>query len=60
MCRPVTCRLCSKTTWAGCGAHVDQVMRDVPEAKQCTCRSDMNSGRNDSRSTSLMGRLFGR
>lgn len=59
MCRPVNCRNCSKTTWAGCGAHVDQVMRDVPESKQCTCRSDGNAGRGE-RSTSLMGRLLGR
>ncbi len=30
MCRPATCKTCGKTTWAGCGQHVDQVMRDVP------------------------------
>lgn len=37
MCYPVECPTCRKTTWAGCGEHVDQVMREVPPAQQCTC-----------------------
>jgi len=35
MCRAATCRTCGKTTWAGCGQHVDQVMRGVPRADRC-------------------------
>ena len=35
MCRAVNCRTCGKTTWAGCGQHVDQVMRGVPAAQRC-------------------------
>jgi len=35
MCRAVTCKKCGKTTWAGCGQHVDQVMRGVPSASRC-------------------------
>ena len=35
MCRPVNCRTCGKTTWAGCGQHVDQVMRTVPSNQRC-------------------------
>ena len=35
MCRAVTCRKCGKTTWAGCGQHVDSVMRAVPAADRC-------------------------
>jgi hypothetical protein len=35
MCRAVRCRKCGKTTWAGCGQHVDQVMRTVPLAERC-------------------------
>ena len=35
MCRPVTCKKCAKTTWAGCGMHVDDVMRDVPVDQRC-------------------------
>ncbi len=30
MCRAISCRVCGKTTWAGCGQHVDQVMAGVP------------------------------
>ncbi|OYD67205.1 hypothetical protein BDB13_0712 [Rhodococcus sp. OK302] len=37
MCSPVTCSTCSKTTWSGCGQHVDDVMRSVPTAQRCTC-----------------------
>ena len=37
MCRPVSCSKCGKTTWAGCGAHVDAVMSKVPPEKRCTC-----------------------
>lgn len=37
MCYPVTCPRCQKTTWAGCGEHVDEVMRSVPPGQQCTC-----------------------
>jgi hypothetical protein len=37
MCRQVSCRKCGKATWAGCGAHVDQVMRGVPQAQRCSC-----------------------
>lgn len=35
MCRPTTCKKCGLTTWAGCGMHVDDVMRGVPEDQRC-------------------------
>ena len=35
MCYPTTCRQCGKTTWAGCGQHVDDVQRTVPAAQWC-------------------------
>jgi hypothetical protein len=35
MCSAVVCRKCGKTTWAGCGQHVDQVMRGVPASQRC-------------------------
>lgn len=37
MCHQVGCKRCGKTTWAGCGQHVDSVMRDVPAAQRCVC-----------------------
>jgi hypothetical protein len=39
MCYPAECPRCHKTTWAGCGEHVDQVMRNVPTTQQCTCNT---------------------
>lgn len=35
MCRPVKCRTCHKTTWAGCGQHVDMVKASVPPSEWC-------------------------
>lgn len=35
MCRPTNCRTCGKTTWAGCGQHVDQVKARVAPANWC-------------------------
>lgn len=35
MCRATTCSTCGKTTWAGCGQHVDQVMQDVRPTDRC-------------------------
>lgn len=35
MCRAVTCQTCGKTTWAGCGQHVESVRRSVPAARWC-------------------------
>lgn len=40
MCYAVTCSKCGKTTWAGCGQHVDQVMRGIPKSQRCQCRTD--------------------
>jgi len=35
MCRRVTCPQCGKPTFAGCGAHVEQVLGDVPKPERC-------------------------
>jgi hypothetical protein len=35
MCRRVECPICGRPSWAGCGAHVEQVLRDVPAAERC-------------------------
>jgi len=37
MCRPATCRSCGKATYAGCGQHVEQVLRGVPQNQRCSC-----------------------
>ena len=38
MCVQVKCQQCGKTGWAGCGAHVAQVMASVPPEQRCKCR----------------------
>ncbi len=57
MCRAVKCRKCGKTTWAGCGMHVDQVMSGVAKADRCTC--DQNSAPASS-GGGFLGKLLGR
>lgn len=57
MCRPVRCSTCGKTTWAGCGQHVDQVKAEVPAGQWCTCeRTDAEP----SSVKSMLNSLFGR
>jgi hypothetical protein len=56
MCRPVNCRKCSKTTWAGCGQHVDQVMAGVPTSQRCSCSTTADASANNG----FWGRLLGR
>lgn len=53
MCRAVTCKTCHKTTWAGCGQHVEQVMRGVSPAQRCP-------GHEPTRSGGFLSRLFSR
>jgi hypothetical protein len=40
MCRPVTCKTCRKTTWAGCGQHIAQVKASVPAGQWCPGHHD--------------------
>lgn len=37
MCQRVTCRVCGKATYAGCGQHVEQVLGGVPASQRCQC-----------------------
>jgi len=31
------CNQCGKPSWAGCGAHVENVLGDVPKNERCRC-----------------------
>lgn len=53
MCRAIICRSCGKTTWAGCGQHVDQVLAGVEPADRCP-------GHPQHQRRGLLGRLLGR
>ena len=54
MCYPVECPKCHKTTWGGCGMHVDQVLAGVPRNQRCQGHEQ------EARSGGLLARLFGR
>ncbi|ALC05015.1 hypothetical protein CDES_02800 [Corynebacterium deserti GIMN1.010] len=54
MCRAVTCKKCGKQTWAGCGQHVDQVMKNIPKAQQC------QGHKNEKAETGILAKIFGR
>lgn len=54
MCSPTRCRNCDKTTWTGCGNHVDQVMRNVPKHDRCECSPQ------ERETGGLFSRLLGR
>jgi hypothetical protein len=40
MCRRVECSKCGRPSYAGCGAHVEQVLAGVPTAERCHCREN--------------------
>ena len=54
MCRRVTCRNCGLPTYAGCGQHVEQVLKGIPRSKRCTCPREL------AKPASLLSRLLGR
>ena len=37
MCSPVRCANCGKTTWAGCGLHIEEALEGVATEDRCTC-----------------------
>ena len=43
MCREMTCPTCQRPSWAGCGAHVEQVLGHVPPAERCRCSEEAAS-----------------
>ncbi|ALN16833.1 MAG: hypothetical protein SOH99_01280 [Acidipropionibacterium acidipropionici] len=62
MCRAVTCKVCGKTTWAGCGQHIDQVKAGVPASQWCGGKhteAEIRAAR-EARPSNPFTRLFGR
>jgi hypothetical protein len=59
MCRRVTCSICGKPTFAGCGMHVQQVLGDVPPVERCKCKDARSAAREPGRRQSVWDRLFG-
>ena len=61
MCRATKCRVCGKTTWAGCGQHVQEVRRTVPASNWCNgqhSRAELDDARGSR--PGILARLFGR
>jgi hypothetical protein len=46
MCRQTTCRTCQRPTWAGCGAHVEQVLGHIPKSERCQGHARNTSPKN--------------
>ena len=59
MCRRVTCDRCGKPTFAGCGAHVEQVLGDVPPDQRCRCQGAEDEPRTPSPLAGSILRWFG-
>jgi hypothetical protein len=60
MCRSAVCTVCGKTTWAGCGQHVDQVMAGVPRADRCPGHTEEEQRAASASRGGFLGRLFSR
>lgn len=58
MCRPVTCKSCGKTTWAGCGQHIEEALSGVPQSQRCVCERGSNPS--GASVKGVIGKLFGR
>ncbi len=58
MCSPATCPRCGKTTWTGCGNHIEQALAGVPAAQRCSC--DSAASANGASEAGIFGRMFGR
>lgn len=39
MCHKVTCDVCGKPTWEGCGDHIEHALGDVPVSDRCHCKA---------------------
>jgi hypothetical protein len=50
MCRRIRCEQCQKPSFAGCGRHVDQVLKDVPPEARCHCKQAVNDAAKPSES----------
>ncbi len=59
MCHAVRCQVCSKTTWSGCGEHIEEALAGVPQGERCPGHSDAEIARFRAEN-SVWKRVFGR
>ena len=43
MCQQITCSICKKITWSGCGKHIEATLAGVPSDRRCRCRDNKSS-----------------
>lgn len=63
MCRPVNCKVCGKTTWAGCGQHIADVKAGVPRGQWCDGKhthAEIAAAKGDSAGQGFFSKLLGR
>ncbi|HET9127900.1 MAG TPA: hypothetical protein VHO26_06400 [Propionibacteriaceae bacterium] len=61
MCHATRCKVCGKTTWAGCGQHISQVKASVPKNQWCNGRHTPEEiAAAKSARGGLFSRVFGR
>ncbi|CAF0825333.1 unnamed protein product [Adineta ricciae] len=41
MCMKTECKECGKPTWKGCGKHIEQALKDVPQDERCKCPREL-------------------
>lgn len=46
MCRRIQCETCGKPSYAGCGRHIDEVLRSVAHEERCSCRGSRGAAVN--------------
>ncbi len=39
MCHKVTCNVCGKPTWEGCGDHIEHALEGVAVPDRCHCKA---------------------
>ncbi|MEJ0014560.1 MAG: hypothetical protein WDN07_03120 [Actinomycetota bacterium] len=54
MCSRKRCRKCGKPTWSGCGHHIEEVLRGVPESERC------QGHENDPKEPGIFSRFLGK
>lgn len=63
MCRAVRCKTCGKTTWAGCGQHIENVKAGVPADRWCPgghSSAEKVAATGSTTRTGFISKLFGR
>ncbi len=59
MCRRIECSSCHRPTYAGCGAHIEQVLGDVPPDARCKCR-ETGASKGGGGGGGWLGKLLGK